>query len=354
MESEPSAGSSRGDADRPPPKRKVVDTAFYDLFGLGPDATSAQLKKAYYQRARECHPDKHPGDPEKEAQFKTLSEAYQTLFDEERRAVYDTFGRDGMQSAETYADPRQVFAAVFGGPEFEPWVGTLGAVVDEEVQAPLQAAQKRVNENHAKLIGLIKARAPQDEIQATREVQKSLQQVEDAALAAVREAADRIQRENVDRCAAALEARIAPFVAAALAGAEVDEAARSLASETFVQGITEEGYTLRRCSMGEQMLQALGYAYVRQAQKVRGKHAAGAARLGGLYETARHGVHNISEGVSAVGSAARMAGDVYRSGPLEHTGLADELALTRFRPRVSHRRGGSRATRTRSGPRRSG
>ena len=139
MESEPSAGSSRADADRPPPKRKVVDTAFYDLFGLGPDATSAQLKKAYYQRARECHPDKHPGDPEKEAQFKTLSEAYQTLFDEERRAVYDTFGRDGMQSAETYADPRQVFAAVFGGPEFEPWVGTLGAVVDEEVQAPLQA-----------------------------------------------------------------------------------------------------------------------------------------------------------------------------------------------------------------------
>ena len=110
MESEPSAGSSRGDADRPPPKRKVVDTAFYDLFGLGPDATSAQLKKAYYQRARECHPDKHPGDPEKEAQFKTLSEAYQTLFDEERRAVYDAFGRDGMQSAETYADPRQVLA----------------------------------------------------------------------------------------------------------------------------------------------------------------------------------------------------------------------------------------------------
>ena len=61
--------------------RKAVDTAFYDLFGLSPDATSAQIKRAYYKRARECHPDKHPNDAEKEAEFKQLSQAYQTLFD---------------------------------------------------------------------------------------------------------------------------------------------------------------------------------------------------------------------------------------------------------------------------------
>jgi len=76
--------------------RKAVDTAFYDLFDLSPDATSAQIKRAYYKRARECHPDKHPNDAVKEAEFKKLSQAYQTLFDEERRAVYDAFGRDGM------------------------------------------------------------------------------------------------------------------------------------------------------------------------------------------------------------------------------------------------------------------
>ena len=194
--------------------RKAVDTAFYDLFDLSPDATSAQIKRAYYKRARECHPDKHPNDAVKEAEFKKLSQAYQTLFDEERRAVYDAFGRDGMQSDESYADPRQVFAAVFGGPEFEPWVGVLGAAVDEELQAPLQAAQQRASENHAKLIALIKARAPADEIEATRAVQRTLQDIEDVALGAVREAAARIQRENVAACSAALEARIAPFVAA--------------------------------------------------------------------------------------------------------------------------------------------
>jgi DnaJ-class molecular chaperone len=162
-------------AQPPTGSRKAVDTAFYDLFGLSPDATSAQIKRAYYKRARDCHPDKHPNDAGKEAEFKQLSQAYQTLFDEERRAVYDAFGRDGMQSDDSYADPCQVFAAVFGGPEFEPWVGMLGAAVDEELQAPLQAAQQRGSDNHAKLIALIKARAPADEIEATRAVQRALQ-----------------------------------------------------------------------------------------------------------------------------------------------------------------------------------
>ena len=81
----------------------------------------------------------------------------------------------------------------------------------------------------------------------------------------MREATARIQRDNVAACSAALEARIAPFVAAALAGDGVDAAARALAREVFVEGITAEWFTLRRCSMGEQMCEALGYAYVRQA-----------------------------------------------------------------------------------------
>ena len=82
-------------------------------------------------------------------------------------------------------------------------------------------------------------------------------------------------------------------MAAQLAGDEVDAAARDLAREVFVASITEVWFTLRRCSMGEQMCEALGYAYVRQAQKVRGKQSVGAARLGGLYETARHGEPNL-------------------------------------------------------------
>lgn len=296
-------------------KRAAVDTTFYDIFGLGPDATSSQIKKAYYVKARTCHPDKHPGDPAKEQEFKELSEAYQTLFDEERRAVYDAMGRAGLHGDNTYTDPRQVFAAVFGGPEFESWVGVLGTVVDEELQEPVQWAQQRTRENHEKLLALIRAKdppTPPDELAACREVQRALQEVETAALQAVKDAVAEMEQQNVSTCATALEARIAPYVAAALAGADVDAASKELARSTFVDSITQERDKLRRCSMGEEMLHALGYAYVRETQKIRGKRSEGAARLGGLYEGVLQRVHDVSEGVSAVGSAVGMASDAWR------------------------------------------
>ena len=120
------------------------------------------------------------------------------------------------------------------------------------------------------------------------------------------------QRENVRQCAAALEARIAPFVAAALAGADVDAAAQALAREAFEASIEAEAARLRRCSMGPQMLSAIGYSFVRQALKLRGKHAQGAERIGGLYEGVLHGVHNMKEGALGVGSAVGMASDAWK------------------------------------------
>ena len=293
--------------------RNVVDTTFYDLLGVGVDAPPAALKKSYYRLARECHPDKHAGDAAKAAQFQELSNAYQTLFDEERRATYDAFGQDSSQNADAYADPKQVFAATFGGPEFEPWVGILGTSCDEQLQAALHAAQERTKENHARLMAMHKARAPADEVQACRDVQRSLDQAEDLARKAIADATAEAQRRNVASCVETLEARIAPFVAAALAGDEVDDAARALAREAFETSITDEFHRLRRCSMGEEMLAVLGYAFVRQTQKVRGKQAnTRAGRVAALYEVGLHGVHNLTAVSSAVGSAARMAGDSWR------------------------------------------
>ena len=108
--------------------------------GVPTEASQGQIKKAYYQRARECHPDKHAGDDAKAEEFKRLSDAYQTLFDNERRAAYDLHGKAGEQGG-TWVDPRDLYAATFGGPEFEPWVGVLGAQPpDELVQAAERAA----------------------------------------------------------------------------------------------------------------------------------------------------------------------------------------------------------------------
>lgn len=45
-------------------ERKVKDRQYYDLLKVSTNATSGELKKAYYREARVCHPDKNPDDPE--------------------------------------------------------------------------------------------------------------------------------------------------------------------------------------------------------------------------------------------------------------------------------------------------
>lgn len=59
-------------------------------------ATQADIKKAYYRKAKDCHPDK-TDDPKAEEQFKLISEAYTILMDEEKRKLYDKYGRKAVQ-----------------------------------------------------------------------------------------------------------------------------------------------------------------------------------------------------------------------------------------------------------------
>ncbi len=62
---------------------------FYKTLGVGEKATAEELKKAYRKLAKKYHPDVTGGDKAKEAKFKEITEAYETLGDEKKRAQYD-------------------------------------------------------------------------------------------------------------------------------------------------------------------------------------------------------------------------------------------------------------------------
>lgn len=62
---------------------------FYKTLGVSEKASAEELKKAYRKLAKKYHPDVTGGDKAKEAKFKEISEAYETLGDEKKRAQYD-------------------------------------------------------------------------------------------------------------------------------------------------------------------------------------------------------------------------------------------------------------------------
>ncbi len=61
----------------------------YKRLDVAPTATAAELKKAYRKLAKQLHPDLHPDDPQAEAKFKEVNEAYETLSDPDKRKSYD-------------------------------------------------------------------------------------------------------------------------------------------------------------------------------------------------------------------------------------------------------------------------
>lgn len=124
---------------------------FYVLLGVAPEATLADVKRAYRRLARKYHPDINPGDERAATIFRHVSEAYEILSDPGRRRQYDSGGSAGPARARASAA-----APSFEGFDFSTIVdgreaGTFSELFAEVFQPPAEVAPRAGDALHAEL-----------------------------------------------------------------------------------------------------------------------------------------------------------------------------------------------------------
>lgn len=94
---------------------------YYEVLSVSREATVQEITKSYRSLAIKFHPDKNPGDEEAATRFKEISEAYDVLRDDDKRARYDRYGHAGVDGAVPNFDDAGVL---------NDWLGNLGDIGD--------------------------------------------------------------------------------------------------------------------------------------------------------------------------------------------------------------------------------
>jgi len=110
----------------------MKDLDYYEVLEVSRDASGSVLKKAYRKLAMKYHPDRNPDNKEAEDNFKIVNEAYQVLSDDKKRAIYDQYGKAGLEGQVgggaggfgNMDDIMDIFNNMFGGGGGSPFGGS--------------------------------------------------------------------------------------------------------------------------------------------------------------------------------------------------------------------------------------
>ncbi|EGB5534892.1 molecular chaperone DnaJ [Campylobacter upsaliensis] len=98
-----------------------MEISYYEILEITQSADKESIKKAYRKLALKYHPDRNQGDKETEDKFKLINEAYEVLSDDEKRAIYDRYGKEALKGRAggsagfgDFEDIRDIFTSFFG------------------------------------------------------------------------------------------------------------------------------------------------------------------------------------------------------------------------------------------------
>lgn len=121
--------------------RMAVD--HYEVLGVSPEASEAEIKRAFRDLARRYHPDATGGDTEASERYKRISEAYSVLSDPRRRREYDA-SRAGFGAAPFGTTIEDIFETFFGGRGAgrarEPTRAARGESIEVDLEVDLREA----------------------------------------------------------------------------------------------------------------------------------------------------------------------------------------------------------------------
>lgn len=252
-----------------------ISTEYYDILGVSPTASAAEIKKKYYALAMQYHPDKN-NSGEAEEKFKKISEAYQILGDPQLRKKYNEFGPGrGVAPEDGFLDPEELFQQQFGGDRFVDIIGELAIGKHFKSMMARQGDKEDDDGEEGKTKVDKKERTMEERLQEIEERKKE------------REA-------RVDKLTQNLINKLSPYVTATGSTAADEE-------KSFIEAITVESEDLKVQSFGVHLLHSVGYVYSLKASEYLSKKEF--LGIPSLFHRIRMKGHTVSETFSTVKSA---------------------------------------------------